>query len=275
MERYRRHTITAPRSIDRGRLRRAIEDAFTELALHPECDFHFISGPPLAERLGYDLTGVPLLPERAIASFSGVGNPFRMGWPAMGSTVLDLGCGSGTDTLLAARAVGPSGRVIGVDMTAAMVERAHQNVLAAGATNVRIEWGYAESIPLPDRCIDCVISNGVITLTPDKRDTFREIARVLKPDGRLQIADVLVDDPVPEGSRGQLHLWTECVAGATPAREYLMLLDELGFRNAAIHHRYDVFNDTRIECNARSVGAHGAAVGALAPRRTRKGRRAA
>jgi SAM-dependent methyltransferase len=246
--------------MDRGKLRAAIEDAFTELALHPACEFHFISGPPLAARLGYTKEMLFGIPEWAVASFSGVGNPFLMGDMKPGETVLDIGCGSGMDALIAARQVGERGQVIGIDMTAAMIERAQQNIMSARASNARIEWGYAESMPLHDNSVDCVISNGVINLTPDKRDTIREVSRVLKPGGRLQIADVLVDVRIPDHALNLLHLWTHCVAGASHADDFTEILEECGFGEIEVSTCFDVFEGTKVESGARKFGALGANV---------------
>ena len=259
-------TRNALPTLDRGKLRSAIEDAFTDLALYPQRRFHFISGAPLAERLGYTRRLLDGVPPSALASFSGVGNPFLMeGAPRRGEFVLDVGCGSGVDSIIAGRAVGPSGRVVGVDMTAAMVERAHQCVLDAHATNVRIDWGHAESLPLPDDSVDIVISNGVISLTPRKLDTFAEIARVLKPGGRLRIADVVVKAPLPPEAAGTLHLWTECIAGATWMEDYPGLLQAAGFDDAHLVGLFDVFQGTRIEENSAPWGARGANVSARKP----------
>jgi arsenite methyltransferase len=249
--------------LDRGKLRAAIEDAFTELALHPSRDFHFISGPALATRLGYQSETVEGLPPEALASFSGVGNPWRMGPARKGEVVLDIGCGAGTDTLIAARQVGPTGEVIGVDMTPAMVERAQQCVLAAGVSNVRVEWGHAESLPIPDDTIDLVISNGVISLTPSKRDTFAELARVLKPHGRLQIADVVVGQVLPPHVTEEIHLWTECIAGATWVEDYPVLLAEAGFSAVEIVEIFDVFSGTQIEGQSSRFATRGANIQAL------------
>lgn len=251
--------------LDRGRLRAAIEDAFTELALHPAREFHFISGRPLAARLGYTTEMLAGVPEWALASFSGVGNPFLMGAMRRGETILDVGCGSGTDTLIAAEQAGPSGQVIGVDMTAAMLERAQQNVLSARAFNVRIEWGYAESVPLRDNSVDCVISNGVINLTPDKRDTFREILRVLKPGGRIQVADVIVETRIPAQSADLLRLWTHCVAGGSHSDDLIDILSGLGFKDIQLAEVFDVFRGTRIEAGAKKFGARGANILARHP----------
>jgi SAM-dependent methyltransferase len=252
---------TAP-NLDRGKLRTAIEDAFTDLALHPHRRFHFISGPPLAARLGYTQRLLEGVPRHALESFAGVGNPFRIDEPRPGETVLDVGCGSGVDTLIAARMVGPQGWVMGVDMTAAMVERAQQCVLQARAGNVRIEWGHAESLPLPDDSVDRVISNGVVSLTPDKRDTFREIARVLKPGGRLQIADVVVQWRIPPYVSEALDLWTECIAGATWMEDYPPLLREAGFEEPTIVEIFDVFAGTVVETNSSLFRARGANISA-------------
>jgi SAM-dependent methyltransferase len=247
-----------PPRFERGQLRAAIEDAFTELALHPSCNFHFISGPPLAERLGYTPTLLHFVPDGALASFAGVGNPFRIGPVIEGETILDVGCGAGTDVLVASMLVGPTGRVIGVDMTPAMVERAQQNVLIARASNVEILWGHAESLPLPDDSVDLVISNGVINLTPNKRDAFRELMRVLRPGGRLHIADVVVDTRVPSTVQDLIHLWTDCIAGATALEDYIPIMEETGFKSVEIVELFDVFAGTQIEPRASKQGARGA-----------------
>ena len=264
-------TVTAdlvgPVRLDRGRLRGAIEDAFTELALHPARDFHFVSGPPLAARLGYSTEMLRHIPPEAVASFAGVGNPFRMGQPAEGEVVLDVGCGAGTDALIAAKAVGPVGQVIGIDMTPAMVERARQCVQLARASNVRIDWGHAESLPVPDQSVDLVISNGVFSLTPNKRDTFREVLRVLRPGGRLQIADVVVKLGLPDRVTENVRLWTDCIAGATAVDEYPAHLTSVGFSALEIVETFDVFAGTQIEKRSSVFSAHGANIRAEAPAR--------
>jgi SAM-dependent methyltransferase len=258
-EAYRRRT--AP-GLDRGRLRAAIEDAYSDLALHPERRLHFISGPPLARRLGYTAAMLEGVPDDALASFSGVGNPFRMDPPRPGECVLDVGCGSGVDALIAARMVGDGGCVVGVDMTSAMVERAQHCVSMAGADNVRIEWGHAESLPLPDASVDVVMSNGVVALTPDKRDTFREIARVLRPGGRLRMADVVVQWRLPAYVSEALHLWTDCIAGATWLEDYPPLLRGAGFESPRIAEIFDVFSGTEVERRSSMFRARGANIAA-------------
>jgi SAM-dependent methyltransferase len=251
--------------LDRGKLRAAIEDAFTDLALHPSRGFHFISGPPLADRLGYTEADLAGIPAEALASFAGVGNPFRMGPIAPGTRVVDVGCGAGTDALIAAKRVGADGRVVGVDMTSAMVERARHCVQAARATNVRVEWGHAESLPLPDGWADTVLTNGVVSLTPDKRDTFTEIARVLAPGGQLKISDVVVQWRLPSYVTEALHLWTDCIGGATWIEDYPVLLAESGFVDIEIVETFDVFAGTTIERNSSMFGARGANIRARLP----------
>ncbi len=150
-------------------------------------------------------------------------------------------------------------------MTAAIVERAHQCVLDAHETNVRIDWWHAESLPLPDDSVDIVICNGVISLTPRKLDTFGEIARVLKPGGRLRAADVVVQAPLPPEAAETLHLWTECIAGATWIEDYPSLLRAAGFGDAHVAGIFDVFADTRIEESSAQWGARGAKVSAHKP----------
>ncbi len=252
--------------MDRGKLRTAIEDAFTDLALHPQRRLHFVSGAPLARRLGYTEALLKGVPKAAIASFSGVGNPFRMdGAPRPGEVVLDIGCGSGVDTLIASRMVGPTGGVVGVDMTAAMVERALWCTSEAGAENVRIEWGHAESLPLPDDSVDVVVSNGVVTLTPDKPETFREIARVLRPGGRLRISDVVVHWRLPPYVSGAIHLWTDCIGGATWLEDYPPLLRDAGFEDPRILEIFDVFAGTEVERSSSMFRARGANIAARLP----------
>lgn len=249
-------------NLDRGKLRSAIEDAYTELALHPARDFHFISGPPLADRLGYTRYMLRDIPPEALSSFAGVGNPFRIGRLSPGETVLDVGCGAGTDVLIAARDVGPEGRVLGVDMTPAMVERAQQCLLTSGASNATIEWGHAESLPVADNSVDTVITNGVVSLTPDKDDTFREIARVLKPGGRLWISDIVVEWRLPQHVTEVIRLWTDCIAGATWIRDYPPRLHRAGFQDIEVGEVFDVFAGTQIEPKSSMFGARGANISA-------------
>jgi arsenite methyltransferase len=197
-----------PAHVDRGELRTAIQAKYAEVALTPERGFHFHTGRPLAAMLGYPAEDVEWLPAEAVDSFAGTGNPFSMGKLGNGESVLDIGCGAGFDTLLAARQVGPHGSVIAVDMTPAMLERTRAGASALQLASVDARLGYAEELPADDASIDVVISNGVINLTPDKVGVMEEIHRVLRPGGRIQIADIVVHREVPQDARDDIELWS-------------------------------------------------------------------
>ena len=197
-----------PANVDRDQLRASIQEKYTDVALTPEQGFHFHTGRPLAAMLGYPAADVDRLPATTVDSFAGTGNPFSMGSLRPGETVVDIGCGAGFDTLLAALQVGPSGRVIAVDMTRAMLERTSEGARALGLANVEPREGFAEQLPVDDGSIDVVISNGVINLTPDKMGVMREIRRVLKPGGRIQIGDIVVHREVPQDAKDDIDLWS-------------------------------------------------------------------
>jgi arsenite methyltransferase len=194
--------------LDLDRLRRAVQDEYAKVATAPETSFHFHTGRPLARLLGYDPAAVEALPDDVVESFAGVGNPFAWGRLREGETVVDLGSGAGLDALLAAQQVGPTGRVVGIDMTDAMLEKARANAALIGATNVEFRKGYLEEIPVEDASVDVVISNGVINLCPDKVAVWEEIYRILKPGGRVQISDIIVGKEVPEAAKENIDLWT-------------------------------------------------------------------
>lgn len=196
------------KSLDVNQLRQAIQKEYEEVALKPEQGFHFHTGRPLAQMLGYAEEWLEGIPETAIESFAGTGNPFRMGEIAPGNRVVDIGSGAGFDSLIAARMAGFSGQVIGVDMTPAMLDKARRAADEAGLGNVEFREGLAETLPVPDSWADVVISNGVLNLMPDKSIGLKEMARVLKPAGRLQIADILAQKAVPEGAKRDIALWT-------------------------------------------------------------------
>jgi SAM-dependent methyltransferase len=195
-------------NLDIGQLRAAIQDEYTEVAACPTKGFHFHTGRPLAARLGYDAMATDRLPNAVVESFAGVGNPFALGPLQPGETVVEVGSGAGFDAILAAGQVGPTGRVIGVDMTPAMLDKARANAQLVGAANVEFREGWAEALPLPDAFADVVISNGVINLCPDKEAVYREIFRILKPGGRVQIADIIVREAVPDDAKEDISLWT-------------------------------------------------------------------
>jgi len=195
-------------SIDRDEIRRRVSEKYRGVALNPELGFHFHTGRPLSRMLGYDEAVVDRLPEGTVDSFAGTGNPFLFGDLQPGETVVDIGCGAGFDSLIAARQVGPSGGVIAIDMTAEMRAKAAAGAVQLGLANVEMREGYAESLPVEDATADVVISNGVINLCPDKQAVFREMHRVLKPGGRIQVADILVHREVPQEAKDDIDLWS-------------------------------------------------------------------
>jgi arsenite methyltransferase len=193
--------------IDVELLKSEIKKTYSSVSEEPERDFIFPTGRAWAEDLGYpaELGNVP---ESAVESFAGVANPWTLGRLAGGERVLDLGCGAGTDSLVAAQMVGADGHVTGIDMTVAMLVKARSAATEMGATNVEFVEAEAERLPFADESFDVVISNGVIDLVPDKDAVFAEIFRVLNPGGRIQIADVTIQNPVSEEGRRNIDLWT-------------------------------------------------------------------
>jgi SAM-dependent methyltransferase len=197
-----------PARVDPERLRLQVQAKYSDVALTPEAGFHFHTGAPLARMLGYSAGDLAWLPTGTVESFAGTGNPFSMGNLRPGETVLEVGCGAGFDALLAARQVGLRGRVVAIDMTEAMREKAQRGAQEKGLANVQVLHGYAEELSAADGSIDAVISNGVINLTPDKGVVMREVYRVLKPGGRIQIADIVVHREVPQDAKDDIDLWS-------------------------------------------------------------------
>jgi arsenite methyltransferase len=201
-------TVLPVPDLNLDELRQAVQQEYTVVATNPRKGFHFHTGRPLAQILEYEESWLSDIPESSIESFAGTGNPFSMGELSSGERVVDVGCGAGIDSLIAGRMVGPTGRVVGVDMTPAMLSKSRQAAREAGLDNVDFREGFGEALPVPDDWADVVISNGVINLMPDKSAVLGEVARVLKPTGRLQIADILVQKPVPQGAKQNIELWT-------------------------------------------------------------------
>jgi arsenite methyltransferase len=194
--------------VDAEALREQVREKYREVAAQPEATFHFHTGRPLAARLGYDAAAVDELPDRAVESFAGVGNPFSLRRLAPGERVVDVGSGAGFDSFIAAGQVGGAGQVVGVDMTLEMLEKSCATATALGYDHVEFREGLAEALPVEDGWADAVISNGVINLCADKQAVFREIYRVLKPGGRLQFADIANGRPVPPEALRDIDLWT-------------------------------------------------------------------
>ena len=194
--------------VDPEALREQVRDKYREVAVDPHRNFHFHTGRPLAARLGYEPDAVDELPDRAVESFAGVGNPFSLRRLAPGERVVDVGSGAGFDSFIAAGQVGANGRVVGVDMTPEMLKKSRATADALGFGHAEFREGLAESIPVDDGWADAVISNGVINLCADKKKVFEEIRRVLKPGGWLQFADIANGRPVPPEALRDIDLWT-------------------------------------------------------------------
>ena len=195
-------------ALDVDTLRQAIQEEYAEVAANPEKGFHFHTGRPQARILEYADEWLEGIPESSIESFAGTGNPFSLGELRPGERVVDVGCGAGIDSLIAAKKVGPEGHVIGVDMTLSMLEKARQAANEVGLANLEFREGYAEALPVEDSWADVVISNGVLNLMPDKAAALEEMSRVLKAGGRLQIGDILVQKAVPKSAKRKIELWT-------------------------------------------------------------------
>jgi SAM-dependent methyltransferase len=195
-------------AVDVDVLRREIRETYTEVSTQQEKEFIFPTGRAWARELGYPEPELSRVPDASVESFAGVANHWMLGRIERGAVVLDLGCGAGTDLLIAAQMIGPEGSVIGVDMTESMLEQARASAEVMGLGNVVLHEALIEALPVETGSVDVVISNGVIDLVPDKEAVFDEIDRVLRPGGRLQIADVVIHHEVSEDARKRIDLWT-------------------------------------------------------------------
>jgi SAM-dependent methyltransferase len=219
----------------------AVRAMYTAVATTPEKGFHFPTGRSACEFVGYPAEQLDALPSAAVESFAGVGYPFAAEVISTGDVVLDIGSGSGTDVLIASRLVGPSGRVYALDMTEAMRGKLRAILDCSSATNVEVLEGNAEEIPLPDASVTVVTSNGVLNLVPDKPKAIAEIARVLRPGGRVQIADILLATLPSDACRSHPELWAECVVGATTESNFLDLFRAAGFTDVELLSHLDYF----------------------------------
>ncbi|MDZ7676049.1 MAG: methyltransferase domain-containing protein [Acidimicrobiales bacterium] len=244
--------------VDPEELRADVREKYAAVATDPTATFHFHTGRPLAEMLGYRDDVLAALPDDAIASFAGVDNPFAAGPIPAGSKVLDLGSGGGFDCFVAAHLVGSSGTVLGVDMTPAMLDRSRRMADTLGLTNVEFREGILEDLPVDDGWADVVISNGVLNLVADKPRAFAEAHRVLRPGGAIQFADIAVGREVPEQARCDIELWTDCIAGGQSVDEWCSLVAGAGFSDVAVGLATDTFGGAAGEERARSfeVFAH-------------------
>ncbi len=221
-------SIIAEQSVDRVSLEQQVKDMYQRVAENPDGDFHFEMGRALCERLGYPSVDLDRIPQDAIKSFAGVGYYFHLANLKPGEAVLDLGSGSGTDTFVAALHVGDTGTVTGVDMTDAQRVKAAALRDQAGIDNIDYIKAYIEKLPAGDASYDAVISNGVFNLSADKAAVFTEIARVLKPGGRLAISDIVTEQPLPEGVSCNADLWASCIGGAMQEDAYAQAIEASG-----------------------------------------------
>jgi ubiquinone/menaquinone biosynthesis C-methylase UbiE len=216
--------------LDEGELAARVQDMYTAVAEEPAGSYHFELGRDLAERLGYPAADLDAVPPEAVESFAGVGYVFDLAALTPGERVLDLGSGSGMDAFVAGLGVGDDGRVIGIDMTAAQLAKAERLGAAAGFANVTFTLGRVEALPFDDKSFDVVISNGVINLVPDKAAVFVEAARVLRPGGRLAVADIIAEVELAPKIVASAELWASCIGGAAEQGAYQEEIEAAGFR---------------------------------------------
>jgi SAM-dependent methyltransferase len=226
---------TTAKTLDTQELESRVKEMYREVAESPEKEFHFETGRALAERLGYPSAELDEIPPEAIDSFAGVGYYFDLADLQPGETGVDLGSGSGMDSFLAARKLGPSGRLIGIDMTDAQLAKANTLADRDGFENVEFRRAYIEALPVADSSADVVISNGVINLSADKTKVFAETARVLRPGGRLAIADIVTSIQLPEGVTCDASLWAACIGGAMQRDDYRQAIESAGLTVETVH----------------------------------------
>lgn len=218
------------KKVDSVALEQKVKKMYSDVALNPAGEYHFEMGRSLAEKLGYEKNDLDRIPADAIESFAGVGYYFEMAELKEGDLVLDLGSGSGMDSFIAALKVGPSGKVTGVDMTDEQLEKAERLRTGGQFNNVSFCKSYIESLPFPGGSFDAVISNGVINLSPDKEKVFAEISRVLKPGGRMVIADIVTEKQLPENITCNSTLWAACIGGASQQDDYRGAIEKPGMK---------------------------------------------
>ena len=238
-----------PLKFNVGSLRDQVRNTYSEVAQNPNGHYHFHRGPEYAhDFLGYEQDELAALPALSTERFAGVGNPIAIGAIEPGATVLDHACGAGMDLLLAARRVGAKGRAIGVDMTPGMVECTRQAAKQAGMSDwVDVHQGFYEELPVDDASVDIVISNGVLNLAPDKHVVLNEMFRVLRPGGKIYLADVVVQRELTEDVRSNPDLWAACVGGALVESELTTLAEAVGFVDGQVKQRFNCFYDTTAE----------------------------
>jgi arsenite methyltransferase len=251
--------------IDTEELRDRIIEMYREVAEAPDGDFHFELGRPVAERLGYPAASLGAVPPEALASFAGVGHMLDVAGIQPGERVLDLGSGSGTDSFIAAHLTGPTGRVLGVDMTDAQLDKARRLRDAAQVPHLVFVKGLIEEPPVEPGSIDVVISNGVINLAPDKQAVFRAAAAALRPGGRLALSDIVSERELIERTRRNVALWAACIAGAVPDHAYLEAIEAAGLRVETVRRNSYRFLSPRAQAAADKYGVTSVTVLATKP----------
>ena len=218
------------KTLDIKSLQDQVVQMYREVATRPDDEFHFETGRALAERLGYPSDQLDAIPDAAIESFAGVGYFLDLAAIRPGEIVLDLGSGSGMDSLLAALATGSQGKVIGIDMTDAQLEKSSRLAAEAGLIHVEFRQGYIEELPVEDASVDVVISNGVDNLAPHKSVVFEQAARALRPGGRLALADIVTASQLPEDVTCSASLWASCIGGAMQVDDYRATIEKAGLQ---------------------------------------------
>ncbi len=230
---------TLTKKLNTAELEQKVKNMYRDVALNPEGNYHFEMGRALAEKLGYEKECLDLIPAASIESFAGVGYFCDIANFAAGENVLDLGSGSGMDTFITALKVGKTGKVTGIDMTDEQLEKATRLASEGGFENVNFVKGYLEKLPFPEASFDVIISNGVINLCPDKESVFTEIARVLKPKGRMVIADIVTEHQLPENITCDSTLWASCIGGAGQEDTYKRSIEKAGMEVLYVRNNSD------------------------------------
>ena len=253
--------------VDVDDLEAKVQQMYRQVAEQPHASYHFEMGRALAQRLGYPDDLLAAIPEEAVESFAGVGYFFDLAALQQGETVIDLGSGSGMDTLIAGRLVGPTGSIVGVDFTLEQLTKARRLAAEAGIEHVEFREGRIENLPADDKSFDCVISNGVINLSPDKQQVFAETARVLRPGGRLAIADIVTTRQLTEAIVSNADLWASCIGGATQHDTYRNLIEAAGLTIKATRVNPYGFLSTQARNASVTYGVHSISLLATKPRR--------
>ncbi|WP_440763875.1 methyltransferase domain-containing protein [Natronorubrum sp. DTA7] len=233
------------KSLDTDKLEREVKSMYRDVAESADAEFHFETGQHLAERLGYDSETLTYVPDEAIDSFAGVGYAFEMAALEPREDVLDLGSGSGMDAFYAAMNVTETGSVTGVDMTPQQIEKATDLAADNGFHNVSFRQGYIEDLPFEDESFDAVISNGVINLSAEKDRVFEEVYRVLRPNGRLALSDIISERQLPESIKTDADLWAACIGGAEQVDSYTSFIETAGFDRMEVRENteYEFISD--------------------------------